>query len=153
MSWRGPPRPAPGRPAAPTPAAAVRVVAAAAHPWPRLLPKVPFRFCLHPAGDRYWMRLEGGVRGLVPASVRAVDAKDNVVEHRTCLPLAAGQGHAVVLQSTQPLTWTVLTVPNEVAAAFVRTGTWAYRFQAMVGTEWLAVELIDSGCRLRAKAS
>ena len=29
-------------------------------PMPRLLPKVPFRFCIHDDGDRHWMQLEGG---------------------------------------------------------------------------------------------
>src|ERR1700687_2010587 len=34
---------------------------------PRLLPKVPFRFCIHADGDRHWMQLEGGSSDLVPA--------------------------------------------------------------------------------------
>src|SRR5256885_6281669 len=51
--------------------------AAARLPAPRLLPKVPFRFCIHDDGDLHWMQLEGGTSDLVPTVVRLVDRQDN----------------------------------------------------------------------------
>src|SRR4051794_19128644 len=67
-------------------------------PMPRLLPKVPFRFCIHDDGDRHWMQLEGGTSELVPASVRVLDRNDEVVETRKFIPIAPGQkGHARII--------------------------------------------------------
>jgi hypothetical protein len=97
------------------------------------------------------MRLEGGVRGLVPSSVRALDASDNVIDHRQCPPLVPGQGHALGILAAPPVTWTVLAVPAEVARDFLTTHQWAYRFEAMVGGDWLALDLTDAPCRMLAK--
>src|SRR5437867_12062695 len=52
------------------------VAAAPTLPLPRLLPKVPFRFCVHDDGDRHWMQLEGGTTELVPSAVRLLDRND-----------------------------------------------------------------------------
>ena len=49
-------------------------------PAPRLLPKIPFRFCIHDDGDRHWMQLEGGTTELIPSAVRLLDDEDNVIE-------------------------------------------------------------------------
>ena len=118
-------------------------------PAPRLLPKVPFRFCLHPGTDRQWMQLEGGAPGLVPSAVRVIDADENVVETRLTMPLAPGQGHAPRPKDTEPpLTWVVVGIPNEIAAAIDAGLKWEYTFQAKVDDEWLALDLVDSGCRL-----
>ena len=118
-------------------------------PAPRLLPKVPFRFCLHPGADRHWMQLEGGVPGLVPDAVRVIDASENVVEERLTMPLAPGQGHAPKDRDAAPaLTWVVIGMPNEVAAAIDAGLKVDYTFQARVNDEWLALDLVDSGCRL-----
>lgn len=149
--------PAPSRPAIaasasqPAPERPALVPAATPVPAPRLLPKVPFRFCLHAAEGEYRMRLEGGVRGLVPSSVRALDASDNVIDHRQCLPLVPGQGHALGILAAPPVTWTVLALPAEIAQAFLTTHQWAYRFEAMVGGDWLALDMTDAPCRLLAK--
>jgi hypothetical protein len=118
-------------------------------PAPRLLPKVPFRFCLHPGSDRHWMQLEGGAPGLVPGAVRVIDGSENVVEERLCMPLAPGQAHApAAMDSVPPVAWVVVGMPNEVAAAIDAGLRWDYTFQAKVNDEWLALDLVDSGCRL-----
>jgi tetratricopeptide (TPR) repeat protein len=126
-------------------------------PAPRLLPKVPFRFCLHPGTDRHWMQLEGGAPGLVPDAVRMIDASEKVIEERWCMPLAPGQGHAPKAKdAADALTWVVVAMPNEGAAAIDAELKWDYTFQARVNDEWLALDLVDSGCRLgrsRATAS
>ena len=118
-------------------------------PAPRLLPKVPFRFCLHPGSDCHWMQLEGGAPGLVPDAVRVIDAQENVVEERLTMPLAPGQSHTPKdKDAAQPLAWVVIGTPNEVAAAIDAGLKWDYTFQARVNDEWLALDLVDSGCRL-----
>ena len=124
-------------------------------PVPRLLPKVPFRFCLHPGSDRHWMQLEGGAPGLIPDAVRVIDRDENVVEERLCMPLAPGQGHAPKDRDAAPaLAWVVIGVPNAVAAAIDAGVNWDFTFQAKVNDEWLALDLVDSGCRLgRARAT
>ena len=133
---------------APMPAAP----AAEAEPFtaPRLLPKVPFRFCVHADGDRYWMQLEGGTSDLVPVAVRVLDDRENVVETRLCIPLAPGdKGHAPVVDpSLNSVAWVVVGVPNDVVAAIDAGTPPTYGFQAKVGDEWLALDLVDSGCRL-----
>src|SRR6266571_2258325 len=122
---------------------------AAAFTAPRLLPKVPFRFCLHPGADHHWMQLEGGSAGLVPDAVRVIDGAENVVEQRLCMPLAPGQGHAPVDRDAVPaVAWVVLGMPNEVAASIDAGLKMEYTFQAKVNDEWLALDLVDSGCRL-----
>jgi hypothetical protein len=118
-------------------------------PAPRLLPKVPFRFCLHPGTEKQWMQLEGGAPGLVPAAVRVMDADENVVEVRLTMPLALGQGHTPKdKDAAAPLVWVVVGIPNEIAAAIDAGLKWEYTFQAKVNDEWLALDLVDSGCRL-----
>jgi hypothetical protein len=116
-----------------------------------LVPKVPFRFCLHPGGDRHWMQLEGGAPGLVPDAVRVIDRFENVVEERLCLPMRAGdKGHSPITPSfdSAPLVWVVVSVPSQIVAAYEAGLTWAYTFQARVNGQWLALDLVDSGCRL-----
>ena len=118
---------------------------------PRVVPKVPFRFCLHPGGDRHWMQLEGGTPDLVPDAVRVIDRFENVVEERLCLRMRPGdQGHSPVTTTFDipPLVWVVVSVPSQIVAAYEAGLTWAYTFKARVNGDWLAVELIDSGCRL-----
>jgi len=123
----------------------------AALPSPRLLPKVPFRFCIHDDGDRHWMQLEGGTSELVPTSVRLLDRQDNVVETRKCIPLSAGQkGHARIMEG-EPSTgvaWVVLGISDEVVAAFDAGKPSPYRVQAKVGEEWVSSALVDTGCRI-----
>jgi hypothetical protein len=134
--------------------AAVRALVPAAMPAaplpaPRLLPKVPFRFCIHDDGDRHWMQLEGGTGDLVPSAVRLLDSHDNVVETRKCIPLAPGQkGHARIIEG-EPVgvAWVVLGISDEVVAAF-DAGTSAYRVETRVGDEWVTSALLDTGCRL-----
>jgi len=118
-------------------------------PAPRLLPKVPFRFCLHPGKEQQWMQLEGGEPGLVPDAVRVLDGNENVVEVRLTMPLAAGQGHTPKdKDAVPPLVWVVVGIPHHVAAALEAGLTWGYSLQAKVNDEWLALDLVDSGCRL-----
>ena len=122
-----------------------------AMPAPRLVPKVPFRFCLHPGGDRHWMQLEGGTRELFPKAVRVLDRFENVVEERECLPMRAGEkGHSPATPNYDdaPVAWVVVGVPSQIVAAYEAGLTWAYTFQARVNGEWLALDLVDSGCRL-----
>jgi hypothetical protein len=156
---------APGiRPTAPAmrPPAPTRVPAghgvAAPLPTPRLLPKVPFRFCVHADGDRHWMQLEGGTTDLVPVAVRVIDTNENVIETRLCIPLAAGdKGHAPKDEHAAPaVAWVVVGIPNDVVAAIDAGKPSAYGFQAKVGEDWLSLELADTGCRLgrtRAKTA
>jgi hypothetical protein len=125
---------------------------------PRLLPKVPFRFCVHADGDRHWMQLEGGTADLVPSAVRVVDANENIVETRLCIPLAAGdKGHAPAVEQQGPgVAWVVVGIPNDVVAAIDAGKPSPYGFQAKVGDEWLSLDLADTGCRLgrtRAKSA
>ena len=119
-------------------------------PAPRLLPKVPFRFCVHDDGNLHWMQLEGGTADLVPAAVRLLDRDDNVVETRRCIPIAAGQkGHARIVGDEQPgVAWVVVGIPDEVVAALDAGKPSPYRFEAKVGDEWISTALADTGCRL-----
>src|SRR5438309_8049240 len=125
--------------------------ATASLPTPRLLPKVPFRICIHDDGDRHWMQLEGGTSELVPTSVRLLDRQDNVVETRKCIPLTPGQkGHARIIEGEPPagVSWVVLGISDEVVAALDARKPSPYRVQAKVGDEWISSVLIDTGCRL-----
>lgn len=117
-------------------------------PAPRLLPKVPFRFCLHDAGTQHWMQLEGGAEGLVPDAVRIVDRDENVIEERLCMPLARGEGHGPATLEVMPVVWVVMSIPNNVAAEIEAGMKWDYTLQAKIGDEWLALDLLDTGCRL-----
>jgi hypothetical protein len=142
--------PAPAmRPLAPTQVPSDRESAAPLRA-PRLLPKVPFRFCVHADGDRHWMQLEGGTADLVPSAVRVVDANENVVETRLCIPLAAGdKGHAPAVEQQGPgVAWVVVGIPNDVVAAIDAGKQSPYGFQAKVDDEWLSLDLVDTGCRL-----
>jgi hypothetical protein len=137
------------RPTAPT-RAPVEVAATAALPAPRLLPKVPFRFCVHADGNRHWMQLEGGSAQLNPVAVRVIGPDENVMETRLCIPLAAGdKGHAPAVENTAPgVAWVVVGIPNDVVAAIDAGTPSPYGFQAKVGDEWLSLDLVDTGCRL-----
>ena len=142
------------RPIAPTRMPAAQAVTAPL-PTPRLLPKVPFRFCVHADGDRHWMQLQGGTADLVPAAVRVIDTNENVVETRLCIPLAAGdKGHAPTDEQAGPgVVWVVVGIPNDVVAAIDAGKPSPYGFQAKVGEDWLSLDLVDTGCRLgRARA-
>ena len=125
-------------------------VAAPTLPMPRLLPKVPFRFCIHDDGDRHWMQLEGGTAELVPASVRVLDRNDEVVETRKFIPIAAGQkGHAKIIEGeASGVAWVVLGVSDEVVAALDAGKPSPYRVEAKVGDEWISTVLVDTGCRI-----
>jgi hypothetical protein len=138
-----------GLPAATEPTPLVALPVAEPLPAPRLLPKVPFRFCLHPGADRHWIQLEGGAPGLIPDAVRVIDSAENVVEERLCMPLTPGQGHVPREKDAMPaFAWVVLGMPNEIAAAIDAGLKWDYTFQARVNDEWLALDMVDSGCRL-----
>jgi hypothetical protein len=119
-------------------------------PAPRLLPKVPFRFCIHADGDRHWMQLEGGTADLVPAAVRVVDASENIVETRLCIPLGAqDKGHAPAVEDQGPgVAWVVVGIPNDIVAVIDAGKPSPYGLQAKVGDEWLSLDLVDTGCRL-----
>jgi hypothetical protein len=119
-------------------------------PAPRLLPKVPFRFCIHDDGDLHWMQLEGGTAELMPSALRLVDRDDNVVETRKCIPLAPGQkGHARVAEGETPgVAWVVMSVSDEFVAALDSGKPMPYRFEAKVGDEWLVATAADTACRL-----
>ena len=142
------------RPIAPTRMPAAQSVTAPL-PTPRLLPKVPFRFCVHADGDRHWMQLQGGTADLVPVAVRVIDTNENVIETRLCIPLAPGdKGHAPTDEHAGPgVAWVVVGVPNDVVAAMDAGKPSPYGFQAKVGEDWLSLDLADTGCRLgRARA-
>ena len=126
------------------------VAAAPTLPLPRLLPKVPFRFCVHDDGDRHWMQLEGGTTELVPSAVRLLDRNDEVIETRKFIPLAAGQkGHAKIVEGEpNGVAWVVLGVTDEVVAALDAGKPSPYRVEAKVGDEWISTVLVDTGCRI-----
>ena len=119
-------------------------------PTPRLLPKVPFRFCVHADGDRHWMQLQGGTADLVPVAVRVIDTNENVLETRLCIPLAPGdRGHAPTEKGAATgVAWVVVGVPNDVATAIDAGKPSPFGFQAKVGEDWLSLDLADTGCRL-----
>ena len=123
-------------------------------PAPRLLPKVPFRFCVHDDGDLHWMQLEGGTGELAPSAVRVLDLDDNVIETRKCIPLAPGQkGHARLPEGESAgVAWVVIGVSSDVVAAFDAGGAGPIRFEARVGEEWLSAQLSDTGCRIGRQA-
>src|SRR5216117_2707045 len=112
--------------------------ATASLPTPRLLPKVPFRFCIHDDGDRHWMQLEGGTSELVPTSVRVLDRNDEVVETRKFIPIARGQkGHARIIEGEpNGVAWVVLGVSDAVVAALDAGKPSPNRIEAKVGDEW-----------------
>jgi hypothetical protein len=126
------------------------VVATPSLPMPRLLPKAPFRFCIHDDGDRHWMQLEGGTADLVPSAVRLLDRNDEVVETRKFIPLAPGQkGHARIVEGEPTgVAWVVLGVTDEVVAALDAGKPSPYRVEAKVGEEWISTVLVDTGCRI-----
>jgi len=126
------------------------VAAAPSLPMPRLLPKAPFRFCIHDDGDRHWMQLEGGTTDLVPSAVRLLDRNDEVVETRKFIPLAPGQkGHAKIVEGEpNGVAWVVLGVTDEVVAALDAGKPSPYRVEAKVGDEWISTVLVDTGCRI-----
>jgi hypothetical protein len=119
-------------------------------PAPRLLPKVPFRFCIHDDGDRHWMQLEGGTVELVPSAVRVLDRSDEVVETRKFIPIAPGQkGHAKIIEGEpNGVAWVVLGITDEVVAALDAGKPSPYRVEAKVGEEWISTVLVDTGCRI-----
>ena len=125
-------------------------IAAPTLPMPRLLPKVPFRFCIHDDGDRHWMQLEGGTRELIPTSVRVLDRNDEVVETRKFISIAPGQkGHAKIIEGEPTgVAWVVLGVSDEVVAAIDAGKPSPYRVEAKVGDEWISTVLVDTGCRI-----
>jgi hypothetical protein len=137
------------RPIAPTVMPAAQAVTAPL-PTPRLLPKVPFRFCVHADGDRHWMQLQGGSNDLVPVAVRVIDTNENVIETRLCIPLTPGdKGHAPTEKGAATgVAWVVVGVPNDVVTAIDAGKPSPYGFQAKVGEDWLSLELTDTGCRL-----
>ena len=116
----------------------------------RLLPKVPFRFCIHADGDRHWMQLEGGTTELVPAAVRVIDARENVIETRLCIPIASGErGHARVSGVETPgVAWVVVGIADDAVTAIDSGKPSPYRLQAKVDDDWLSLDLVDTGCRL-----
>jgi hypothetical protein len=124
-------------------------------PMPRLLPKVPFRFCIHDDGDRHWMQLEGGTPDLVPTSVRVLDRNDEVIETRKFIPIAAGQkGHARIIEGEPTgVAWVVLGVSDEIVAAFDGGKPASYRVEVKVGDEWVSTVLVDTGCRIGRRRS
>jgi hypothetical protein len=124
-------------------------------PMPRLLPKVPFRFCIHDGGDRHWMQLEGGTADLVPTSVRVLDRNDEVVETRKFIPIAAGQkGHARIIEGEpNGVAWVVLGISDEMVAALDAGKPSPYRVEAKVGDEWISAVLVDTGCRIGRRRS
>jgi hypothetical protein len=124
-------------------------------PMPRLVPKVPFRFCIHDDGDRHWMQLEGGTTDLVPTYVRVLDRSDEVVETRKFIPIAAGQkGHAKIIEGEPSgVAWVVLGVSDDVVAAFDAGKPSAYRVEVKVGDEWVSTVLVDTGCRVGRRRS
>lgn len=130
-------------------------VSAPTLPTPRLLPKVPFRFCIHDDGDRHWMQLEGGTTELVPTSVRVLDRNDEVVETRKFIPIAAGQkGHAKIIEGEpNGVAWVVLGISDEVVAALDAGKPSPYRVEAKVGDEWVSTVLVDTGCRIGRRRS
>ncbi len=130
-------------------------VSAPTLPMPRLLPKVPFRFCIHDDGDRHWMQLEGGTTDLVPTSVRVLDRNDEVIETRKFIPIAAGQkGHAKIIEGEPSgVAWVVLGISDEVVAALDAGKPSPYRVEAKVGDEWVSTVLVDTGCRIGRRRS
>src|SRR3989475_8332789 len=124
-------------------------------PLPRLLPKAPFRFCIHDDGDRHWMQLEGGTADLVPGAVRLLDRNDEVIETRKFIPLAPGQkGHAKIIEGEpNGVAWVVLGVTDEVVAALDAGKPSPYRVEAKVGEEWISAVLVDTGCRIGRRGS
>ena len=128
---------------------------APALPMPRLLPKVPFRFCIHDDGDRHWMQLEGGTTELIPSAVRMLDRNDEVIETRKFIPLAPGQkGHAKIIEGEpNGVAWVVLGVSDEVIAALDAGKPSPYRVEAKVGDEWISTVLVDTGCRIGRRKS
>ena len=88
-------------------------------PAPRLLPKVPFRFCVHADGDRHWMQLEGGTADLVP--IRGPRRRRERERHRDAsLHSARGRRQGTRTcrrEATEPgVAWVVVGIPNDVVA-------------------------------------
>ncbi len=117
---------------------------------PRLLPKVPFSYCVHKDGERNWLQLEGGTGDVVPSAVRMLDEKEDVLETRLCLPLEANdERHARVIGdlAVRSVAWVVIGIPDDVATALDAGKPTTHSFQAKVGEEWLSLDLQDTGCR------
>ena len=117
---------------------------------PRLLPKVPFSYCVHKDGDKQWLQLEGGTHSVVPSAVRRLNEKEDVLETRLCLPLEANdERHARVISDPdmRSVAWVVIGIPDDVATALDAGKPTTHSFQAKVGEEWLSLDLHDTGCR------
>jgi hypothetical protein len=130
-------------------------LAAPTLPMPRLLPKVPFRFCIHDDGDRHWLQLEGGTAELVPTAVRILDQNDEVIETRRFIPLAPGQkGHARIIEGEpNGVAWVVLGTDDTVVAALDAGKPSPHRIEVKVGDEWISAVLVDTGCRIGRRRS
>jgi len=118
-------------------------------PAPRLLPKVPFHFCVHEDGRSHWLQLEGGDAELAPAAVRLVDGEDNVLDTRRCIALTPGQkGHAPAIDGEPAgVAWAVFGIPDDLVAALDAGNIQPYRVEALVGDDWLSTTLEATGCR------
>jgi hypothetical protein len=64
------------------------------------------------------------------------------------MPLGRGEGHGPATLEATPVAWVVMSIPNNVAAQIEAGMKWDYALQAKVDGEWLALDLVDTGCRL-----
>ena len=68
------------------------------------------------------------------------------------MPLGRGEGHGPATLEVTPVAWVVMSIPNNIAAEIDAGMKWDYTLQAKVGGEWLALDLLDTGCRLGRRA-
>ena len=111
--------------------------------------RVTFYTCLHDDGEAAWLQLEGGTEDVLPEKVRLMRA-GQVLETRSCIPMPTDRkSHA--RKDGESKVWVVLRAPEEMLRAIDRDEAEDYAVETLVSGEWLAVDLVDTGCRFGMK--
>ena len=111
--------------------------------------RVTFYTCLHDDGQAAWLQLEGGTDTAVPEQVRLMRT-GTVLETRRCIAMPRGRkSHART--DGESKVWVVLRAPEEMLRAIDRDEAQDYTVEALANGEWLAVDLLDTGCRFGMK--
>jgi hypothetical protein len=92
--------------------------------------------------------LEGHAGAAAPSDVRVVSPEGRVLQSHATERLDPAVNVSVCLgrRPVRGTTWWSATIPG-LAGELRASGVTTYRVEALVGIEWRAVQLLDSGCR------